>query len=111
MSMVSNPLNDPEWATRAVDLIDRVVAVIRRYTTQPLILVARGIVFGLLAGFGIAVALVLVLIGLSRGLQSALDAVFEHVVSVWVSYFILSAIFLLIGVLLMRRRYSPEQES
>jgi hypothetical protein len=109
--MASNPLNDPEWATRAVDFIDRIVGTIRRYTTQPLILVARGIVFGLLAGFGIAVALVLVLIGLSRGLQSALDAVFEHEVSVWVSYFVLSAIFLVIGIVLMRRRYTPEQES
>jgi hypothetical protein len=109
--MASNPLNDPEWATRAVDFIDRIVGSIRKYTTQPLILVARGIVFGLLAGFGIAVALVLVLIGLSRGLQSALDAVFEHEVSVWVSYFILSAIFLVIGIVLMRRRYTPEQES
>lgn len=109
--MASNPLNDPEWATRAVDFIDRIVGSIRKYTTQPLIIVARGIVFGLLAGFGIAVALVLVLIGLSRGLQSALDAVFEHEVSVWVSYFILSAIFLVIGIVLMRRRYTPEQES
>lgn len=109
--MASNPLNDPEWATKAVDVIDRIVGSIRKYTTQPLIIVARGIVFGLLAGFGIAVALVLVLIGLSRGLQSALDAVFEHEVSVWVSYFILSAIFLVIGIVLMRRRYTPEQES
>ena len=109
--MASNPLNDPEWATRAVDVIDRIVGSIRKYTTQPLIFVARGIVFGLLAGFGIAVALVLALIGLSRGLQSALDAVFEHEVSVWVSYFILSAVFLVIGIVLMRRRYTPEQES
>jgi cell division protein FtsX len=109
--MATNPLNDPEWATRAVDVIDRIVGSIRKYTTQPLIFVARGIVFGLLAGFGIAVALVLALVGLSRGLQSALDAVFEHEVSVWVSYFILSAIFLVIGIVLMRRRYTPEQES
>jgi hypothetical protein len=87
------------------------VGSIRKYTTQPLIIVARGIVFGLLAGFGIAVALVLALIGLSRGLQSVLDAVFEHEVSVWVSYFILSAIFLVIGIVLMRRRYTPEQKS
>lgn len=109
--MVSNPLNDPEWATRAVDVIDRIVGSIRKYTTQPLIIVARGIVFGLLAGFGIAVALVLALIGLSRGLQSALDAVFEHEVSVWVSYFMLSAIFLVVGIVLMRRRYTTDKES
>ena len=109
--MASNPLNDPEWATRAVNLIDRVVGTIRKYTTQPLVVVARGIVFGLLAGFGVVVGLVLVLVGLTRGLQSALDAVFERDVSVWVSYFILSAIFLVVGAVLMRRRYTPDEES
>ena len=109
--MASNPLNNPEWATRAVDLIDRIVGTIRKYTTQPLVYVARGIVFGLLAGFGLVVAIVLLLIGLSRGLQSLLDLAFEHEVSVWVSYFILSAVFLLIGIVLMRRRYSPDEES
>lgn len=109
--MASNPLNDPEWATRAVNLIDRVVGTIRKYTTQPLVVVARGIVFGLLAGFGMVVGLVLILVGLTRGLQSALGAVFEHEVSVWVSYFILSAIFLVVGAVLMRRRYTPDEES
>lgn len=109
--MASNPLNDPEWATRAVNLIDRVVGTIRKYTTQPLVVVARGIVFGLLAGFGMVVGLVLILVGLTRGLQSALGAVFEHEVSVWVSYFILSAIFLAVGAVLMRRRYTPDEES
>lgn len=109
--MASNPLNDPEWATRAVNLIDRVVGTIRKYTTQPLVVVARGIVFGLLAGFGMVVGLVLILVGLTRGLQSALGAVFEHEVSVWMSYFILSAIFLVVGAVLMRRRYTPDEES
>lgn len=109
--MASNPLSDPAWATRAVDFIDRVVGTIRKYTTQPLVVVARGIVFGLLAGFGIVVALALFLIGLTRGLQSALDAVFDHQVSVWVSYFVLSAVFLAVGIVLMRRRYTPEEES
>ena len=109
--MASNPLSDPAWATRAVDFIDRVVGTIRKYTTQPLVVVARGIVFGLLAGFGIVVAIALFLIGLTRGLQSALDAVFSHEVSVWVSYFVLSAVFLVVGIILMRRRYTPEEES
>lgn len=109
--MALNPLNDPEWATKAVDVIDRVVGTVRRYTTQPLVVVARGIVFGLLAGIGVTVAAVLLLVGLSRGLQAALDTVLEHEVSVWVSYFILSAVFAIIGVVLMRRRHASEPES
>lgn len=108
--MVSNPLTDPEWAKRSVDFIDRLVARIRRYTTQPLVTGTRGIVFGLLGSFGLVTGLVLLLIGSVRGLQSALDAVVNHEASVWISYFILSAVFLVIGLLLMRRRYPKEEK-
>lgn len=108
--MVSNPLTDPDWAGRTVDFIDRTVATVRRYTTQPLVTTARGIVFGLLASFGVVTALVLFLVGTVRGLQAALDAVVDHDKSVWISYFILSAVFLVIGVVLMRKRYVPEEK-
>jgi hypothetical protein len=106
--MVSNPLTDPEWADRSVDFIDRVVSTVRRYTTQPLVTTARGIVFGLLGSFGIVGIVVLLVVGLTRGLQAALDSVVNHEASVWISYFILSAVFLVIGILLMRRRYTEE---
>lgn len=107
--MVSNPLTDPEWADRSVDFIDRIVSTIRRYTTQPLVKTARGIVFGLLGAFGIGAILVLLIVGLTRGLQAALDAVVNHEAAVWISYFILSAAFGLLGALLMRRRYTEEE--
>ena len=108
--MVSNPLTDPEWAGRTVDFIDRTVATVRRYTTQPLVTTARGIVFGMLAAFGIVTGLVLLLVGLVRGLQAGLDALVDHQASVWISYFILSAVFLVIGIVLMRKRYVPEEK-
>jgi hypothetical protein len=108
--MVSNPLTDPEWADRSVAFVDRVVATVRKYTTQPLVTTARGIVFGLLASFGVITCVVLVVVGLVRGLQAALDAVVNHQASVWISYFILSALFLVIGIVLMRKRYTPEEE-
>jgi cell division protein FtsX len=81
---------------------------VRRYTTQPLVTTARGIVFGLLGSFGIVGIVVLLIVGLTRGLQAALDSVVNHEASVWISYFILSAVFLVIGILLMRRRYTEE---
>ena len=108
--MVSNPLTDPEWASRTVDFIDRFVATIRRYTTQPLVTTARGIVFGLLGAFGVVTMVALFLIGLVRGLQAALDAVVDHEAAVWISYFILCAVFLIIGSALMRRRYTREEK-
>lgn len=108
--MVSNPLTDPEWADRTVDFIDRVVSTVRRYTTQPLVTTARGLVFGLLGSFGIFGILVLLIVGLTRGLQAALDSVVNHDASVWISYFILSAVFAVIGFILMRRRYTEEDK-
>jgi hypothetical protein len=108
--MVSNPLTDPEWADRSVAYIDHVVSTVRKYTTQPLVTTARGIVFGLLASFGVITGLVLLVVGLVRGLQAALDAVVSHQASVWISYLILSALFLVLGIVLMRKRYTPEEE-
>jgi hypothetical protein len=108
--MVSNPLTDPEWADRTVDFIDRVVSTVRRYTTQPLVTTARGLVFGLLGTFGIVGILVLLIVGITRGLQVALDSVVNHDASVWISYFILSAVFAVIGFILMRRRYTEEDK-
>ena len=108
--MVSNPLTDPEWADRTVDFIDRVVSTVRRYTTQPLVTTARGLVFGLLGSFGIVGILVLLIVGITRGLQAALDSVVNHDASVWISYFVLSAVFAVIGFILMRRRYTEEDK-
>ena len=108
--MVSNHLTDPEWADRTVDFIDRVVSTVRRYTTQPLVTTARGLVFGLLGTFGIVGILVLLIVGITRGLQAALDSVVNHDASVWISYFILSAVFAVIGFILMRRRYTEEDK-
>lgn len=106
--MATNPLSDPDWATRIVDFIDRWVGTVRRYTTQPLVTTARGLVFGLLGAFGFVAMVVLFVVGLTRGLQSALDLIVDHEAAVWISYFILSAVFLLIGAILMRRRYTEE---
>ena len=108
--MVSNPLTDPEWADRTVDFIDRVVSTVRRYTTQPLVTTARGLVFGLLGTFGVVGILVLLIVGITRGLQAALDSVVNHDAAVWISYFILSAVFAVIGFILMRRRYTEEDK-
>ena len=107
--MPSNPLTDPEWADRSVDFIDRNVARVRRYTTQPVVTTARGVVFGLLAGFGIVGAIVLLCVGLVRGLQAALDSFLAHEAAVWVSYFVLGGLFLVIGTFLMRKRFKEEE--
>ena len=76
--MPSNPLTDPEWANRSVDFIDRWVQLVRRYTTQPIVTTARGVVFGLLATFGVVSVIVVLSVGIARGLIAALDTGLSH---------------------------------
>lgn len=109
--MVSNPFTDPNWAERTVDAVDRWVSTVRRYSTQPVITVARGLVFGLLAVFGAASALVLLVIAIPRAIQGALVSVVERDAAVWISYFIVSGLFALAGTALMRKRHSPPDRS
>jgi predicted small integral membrane protein len=106
--MVSNPLTDPDWAKRSVDFIDRFVQLVRNYTTKPLVYTARGLVFGVIALFGVVATLVLVLVGSMRGLNAAFDAAFERDKAVWITYFVLGGLLLIIGFLLMRRRFADD---
>jgi len=106
--MASNPLTDPQWAERIVDQIDRIAVVVRRYTTDPVIKLIRGVVFGLLALLGFFGVLALLLIALPRALHSALDAAVSREAAVWISYFVLSALFVTVGTVAMRRRHSKD---
>jgi hypothetical protein len=69
----------------------------------------RLIVFGLIAIVAAMTIIVLALVGLSRGLNELLDIWLTRDDAVWVSYFILSFIFVAIGAWLMRRRYPNKQ--
>lgn len=107
--MVANQTTDPDWASRIVDWIDRVVSTIRRYTTQPLVSLARGIVFGLLGAFGLVAAIVLLVLSLVRGLQALLDLAVDREAAVWISYFVIAAVFAAVGAALMRRRFTDDE--
>ncbi|MEY2995569.1 MAG: hypothetical protein RLZZ39_394, partial [Actinomycetota bacterium] len=47
-SMAGNPLNDPNWASDLTDTIVSTVDKVRDRTTKPIVMIARGLVFGLL---------------------------------------------------------------
>jgi len=97
-------LSDPKWATRAVDLLDRVLDGVRNRTTKPLIIAVRAIVFGLLIAVGASVAFVFALIGLFRGANELFDLWWDRDTAVWVSYVVLGSLFVLIGLRTLRRR-------
>jgi hypothetical protein len=105
--MPSNPFTDSRWASNSVESIDRIIASIRRYTTRPLVVVARGLVFGVLALAAGLLVITLLIIGGTRGLVSLGDIWFAHGTAVWLSYIVLGSIFTLTGTFLMRRRRPP----
>ena len=106
--MAGNPFTDPNWAADIADTIERVVGTVRDRTTKPLVTASRGLVFGLLAAILGVVALTLLIIAASRGLQALLDIWFSHAVSVYVSYLIVGGIFCLGGLFVLSKRFSND---
>jgi hypothetical protein len=106
--MPGNPLTDPNWASDLTDQITTVVGNIRDKTTNNAIKIVRGVVFGLMGAILGIVAVVLLLITLTRGLQSLLDIWFEWDKAVWMSYFVIGGILTIAGWFLMTKRHSTE---
>ena len=102
--MAGNPLTDPEWATNTTDQVVRLVDNVKSKTTKPAVMAARGLVFGLLAAFLGLFALVLLLIGLTRGLQVAIEPFTTQGRAVYISYFVIGGILCIIGAVLFRKR-------
>jgi len=102
--MAGNPLTDPNWAGNTTDQVVKLVDTVRAKTTNNVVLVARGLVFGLIAAFLGMVAVVLLLVFLTRGFQAFLDIWFPHERSVWMSYIVIGAIFAVVGAVLFKKR-------
>ncbi|MEY3338942.1 MAG: hypothetical protein RIS81_346 [Actinomycetota bacterium] len=107
--MISNPFTDPRWAKKTVEAIDRWVDFISDKTTRPIANLVRLVVFGVIAVVATITIIALALIGISRALNELLDIWLTRQNAVWISYFILSFVFVAIGAWLMRRRYPSKQ--
>ena len=102
--MPANPLTDPNWADETTDTVVRLVGKVRDNGTTKVVYVARGVVYGIIAAFLGIFALVILVIGLMRAIQSALDWQFDHDRSVYISYLLVGGIFALVGLLLFKKR-------
>lgn len=107
--MISNPFTDPRWAKKTVEAIDRWVDFISDKTTRPIANLVRLVVFGVIAVVATITIIALALIGISRALNELLDIWLTRQNAVWISYLILSFVFVAIGAWLMRRRYPSKQ--
>lgn len=106
--MAGNPLTDPNWASDFTETIIDTVDKVRNRTTKPIVMVARGLVFGLLSTFLGLMALVLLLVGLSRALINLLEWPFDHDSAVWITHIVLGSLLCLAGAIFMVRRQSKE---
>ena len=106
--MPGNPLTDPNWAPDLADTVERVVGTVRQKTTDNVVKAARIIVFGLLGAVLGIVALILLVIILTRVVQVLLDFAVTQARAVYLSYFIIGGICCLLGALLMKRRHSDD---
>lgn len=106
--MPGNPLTDPRLASDLADRVERVVGAIRDRTTTPVVHIARALVYGLLAAFLGVTALVLLLIGALRALQSLLDLAVGKPQAVYLSYLIVGGILCLAGLLVLRMRRTSD---
>lgn len=95
---------DPGWAGKQADTIVRIIDQVRQRTTRPLVVLARGLVFGTIAAVGGIVALLLMLIAATRALQAVIEWPFSHATAVWVSYLALGGLLLIAGTVLMSKR-------
>jgi uncharacterized BrkB/YihY/UPF0761 family membrane protein len=109
--MPGNPLTDPDWAPKLADTIVRVVGSIRDKTTKRVLTAYRGVVFGLIAAFAGVLALVLLIVLVFRGVQALLDIGFDHHDSVWLSYLLVGALFTVVGLILMKRRFPNAEDA
>ncbi len=104
-AMAANPLTDPNWATETTEKVVHIVGLVRDKTTAPVVHVARGLVFGVLAAFLGMFAALMLLLGSLRGIQALLDLGLSDARSVYVSYLIIGGILCLGGLLLFRKRH------
>ena len=102
--MPANPLTDPNWATETTDRVVRVVDTVRDQTTTKVIYAARGLVFGLIAVILGFFALVIMLVGMMRGLQALLELTMSWDQAVYTSYFIVGGVLCLVGLVLFKKR-------
>jgi hypothetical protein len=86
------------------DRIESVVGKVRDKTTIPVIIIARGIVFGFIIGTLGALVIVLFVVAGVRLLDDYLP-IHPEGRRVWVGYAVVSAIFFAIGAFLWRKSY------
>lgn len=87
-----------DWGLKATDKIVSVVDSVKVKTTGPILKIARGVVYGLLAAVVALMVLVLLIVALVRFVNAYLPG------DVWATYLLLGSIFSIGGLFLWSKR-------
>lgn len=104
--MPGNPLTDPQWAPNLADTVERVVGAVRDTVTSKAVTAVRALVFGIVVTFASLVALVIVVILLTKLAQRLVNVGgwIDADSSVWVSYMVIGGLAGLAGLWCMSKR-------
>ena len=108
--MPGNPLTDPNWASDLADTIDLYLGKVRTAVTERAVTVVRAVVFGLIIVIIAPVAITLLVIIVTQSLQRLIAIFTDHNTAVWMSYMFLAAVLIIVGSVLMSRRYINEEQ-
>lgn len=92
-----------DWTTDAVDTLEQIVGTVRDKTVLPAQRATRAVVYGLLVGFFVFVAVVMLGIALFRLLVILVG-------DVWLAYLILGGIFVIAGGFVWTLRFSRPKD-
>jgi ABC-type antimicrobial peptide transport system permease subunit len=92
----------PDWPIQAADAVVRYVDRIRSSTTDKAMALARAVVYGTFAILVGTLLGILALIGVFRALDNLRDLIVAD--SVWLTYVVLGAVFVIVGQFLFARR-------
>ncbi len=106
--MPGNPLTDPNWAPDLADTVDQYVGKVRTTVTERAVYAVRAVVFGIIIAIAAPVSITLVVILLTKFLQSLIGIFTDHDSSVWISYLLLGSVMVIAGAFTMRKRFEPE---
>ena len=106
--MPGNPFTDPNWAKDITDLIDRYVGKVRTTVTDRLVFAVRALVFGLVIAIAAPVTVILLVILSTKLLQRIIAIAADHDSSIWISYAVMGGLLVLLGSLMMRKRFVSE---
>ena len=80
----------------------------RTTVTERAVLAVRAVVFGIIIAIAAPVSITLVVILLTKFLQSVIGIFTDHDSSVWISYLLLGTAMVIGGAFTMRKRFEPE---